>query len=215
MRKAALLTLLMAAALVSPALAQPMKDKLWTFNIAAGYSMANGVADEFFDGGLGFEFGATYMPRRGHFGAWVGTAYSGLDVNDETLELIGVNDGDMRIWSLQGGGIWSSRSKKTANFYVSLGVGWYRREIDLINPALEFVPGWCSPWWDFCQPASLVRTADFVGKDRTSDAGYNGAIGMTFTLKNESQVYVELQYNSVQNDAVDTEFIPLTVGYRW
>ena len=215
MRKVAILTVLMAIALTAPAMAQPMKDKRWTFNVAAGYTVPYDVVEEFFDGGLGLEFGATYMPRRGHFGAWMGTAYSALDVNDEMLQTIGVSDGDMRIWSLQGGGIWSSRSQKTVNFYISLGAGWYRREIDLLNPAVLEVPAWCSDWWGFCQPESVVQTEDFVGKDRTSDVGYNGAIGMTFTLKNRSQIYINLQYSSIQTDNVSTEFIPVTVGYRW
>lgn len=215
MRKVTLLTVLMAAALASPALAQPMKDKRWTLNVAAGYTVPNGVVDEFFDGGLAFEFGLTYMPKRSHLGAWIGTAFSGLDVNDEMLEILGVSAGDMRIWSLQGGGIWASRTKKTFNVYVAMGVGWYQREIDLLRPTTEEVPGWCIDWWDFCQPESVVQTGEIVGKNNTSDFGFNGAIGMTFTLKNLSQVYVELQYNSIQNDAVETEFVPLTVGYRW
>ena len=117
----ALLNVLMAAALASPALAQPKKDKVLTYNIAVGYSAPYAEVDDFFDGGVGLQFGITYMPRRGHFGAWGGAAYSGLDVNQETLELIGVNDGDMRIWGAQGGAIWSSRTEKIVNFYISLG----------------------------------------------------------------------------------------------
>jgi hypothetical protein len=215
MKKAAVLTVLIVVALASPALAQPSKDKLWTFNIAAGYAVGYDVVDDFFDGGLGVEFGAVYMPRRGHFGAWVQAAYSGLDVNDETLEIIGVSDGDMRIWSLTGGGIWSSRTKKMVNGYIAVGGGWYRREIDLINPAFDFVPGWCIDWWDYCQPGSFIQVEDFVGKDRTIRTGYTAKVGMTFTLKNQSQVYVDISYNTINTTNVDTEFVPLTVGYRW
>jgi opacity protein-like surface antigen len=214
MKKAALVTLLMAAVLASPALAQPIKDKVLTFSIGAGYSVPYDLVDDFFDGGLGVDFSVIYMPRRGHFGAWGGLGYAGLDVNDETLELIGVNDGDMRIWSLQGGGIWSTRTTKMFNFYVTAGAGWYHREIDLVNPALEVVPGWCSPWWDYCNPASVVQTEDFVGKNRENNWGYNAGIGVTFTLKNKSQIYVDLRFNSIQTD-VETEFVPFVVGYRW
>ena len=30
-----------------------------------------------------------------------------------------------------------------------------------------------------------------------------------------SQIYINLQFNSIQTVNVNTEFIPLTVGYRW
>ena len=214
MKKAVLLTALVAAVLASPARAQPVRDRTWTFHIAAGYAVGYGVVDDYFDGGLSIEGGATWMPRRGHFGVWMQGAYAGLDVNDDTLKLIGVRDGDMRIWSVGTGGIWASRTKSVVNVYLAAGGGYYHREIDLVNPDVETVPGWCSDWWGYCQPGSVVLVEDYVGKDRTNEFGYIAKVGLTFTLKNQSQIYVDLSYNNI-GTPVETEFIPLTVGYRW
>jgi hypothetical protein len=214
MRRTALLTALVMLALAAPAAAQPLRNRTWTGQLAGGYSAPEGNADDFFDGGFTILGGATWMPREGHFGLWMEAGYSGFDVTDEALENIGVADGDMRIWYGTGGVIWSTRSTRKVNFYIAVGGGMYRRVIDLLNPTLEYVPEYCNPYWYFCEPGSVQATSEIVGENRETEVGYNGGFGLTFTLDNDSQIYVELKYHSMSTD-MDTEFLPLVVGFRW
>jgi hypothetical protein len=217
MRKTAFLAALVMLALAAPAVAQPLRNRTWTGQLAAGYSAPEGAADEFFQGGFTLLGGATWMPREGHFGVWMELGYTGLDVTNAALEGIGVADGDMRIWYATGGGIWSTRSTRKVNFYIAVGGGMYRRVIDLLNPTLEYVPEYCDPYWYFCDDddyGGVVTTGDIVGENRETEVGYNGGFGMTFTLDNDSQIYVEIKYHSISTE-IETEFLPFAVGYRW
>lgn len=201
--------------LATLAAAQPQKNRAWTGQIAVGYSASQGIIDEFFGAGFTFAVGGTYQPKRSPVGAWAELGYNGFDVSDAILEQLDVGSGDMRIWSLSGGFLWSIRTKSPVDVYVSGGPGWYRQEVELVNPGLEVLPPGCAVWWDWCQPETPIPASDIVGSRTTTRFGYNGGFGLTFALESGSQIYVELKYHRIDTTKEPTEFIPLAVGYRW
>lgn len=215
MKKQALLVLGIALLLAGPANAQQVeKNRSWTGQLAAGYSAPLGIVDELFEGGFSLTGGATYHRRNVPvIGAWIEGNYNGYDVNQAALDQIGVANGDLRMWSATGG--LSLEAKGKVGFYFALGAGWYRREIDLVNPTTTTTGLACNPWWDFCRLVALVPTQNVVGSRKTSGVGYNGGFALTFRLASGSQVYVEAKYHYIPADLAPIELIPILVGYRW
>ena len=117
------------------------------------------------------------------------------------------------MWSATGGLALEVRSK--VGFQWTLGAGWYRRQIDLVNPAETGTAIVCSPWWYFCTPVSGVINQNFVGQRSFASFGLNTGIGLTFRLKSGSAIYVEVKYHYIPNDVAAIELIPILVGYRW
>ena len=210
-------TLILAIALLLPARANaqlPRDARPWSFQIGAGYSAPQGIVDELFDAGFTIVGGATYHPIGAPvLGLWVEGNYNGYDVTQEALDAIGVANGDLRMWSVTGGiGL---EVKGKVGFYFALGTGWYRRQIDLVNPTRPVLGVACNPWWDFCAPVQLVIEQNVVGSRTTNGFGYNGGLGLTFRLASGSQIYVEAKYHYIPADVEPIELIPVVVGYRW
>ena len=200
----------------SLALAQPDKPwKSWTGNVAIGYSMTQGDASDFFDNGWNFTGGATYKPETWPVGVFVEGAFNRFDAKNNLTEALGVGSGDMDIFSITGGGIWSTKTQGRVDFYVSAGAGWYRRSIELRNPTTAYFPPTCNPWWYWCTPGGLIPAEEIVGSDTQNKVGANGGIGLTFALANDSQIYLEVKYHWMDTKEEATTWVPVTVGYRW
>ena len=215
MQKRHLFVLATILLLSTPALAQlPEKTRTWTPQVAVGYSGATGIVDELFTGSFSMAGGATYQPRRVKvIGAWLELDYNGYRVSRTALDEIGVANGDLRVWSAAGGLRLATSGK--VGFYFNLGLGWYRQEIDLLNPTQPEVGIACNPWWNFCRAVGIVATQNIVGSARTSALGYNTGMGLTFRLLNLSEIYLEVKYNYVPGEVAALEMVPFVLGYRW
>ena len=215
MKRHRLLTL--ALLLLIPGLADAQyqqRERAWTVQLAAGYSAPLGIVDELFEGGASIVGGATFHPRTiPVIAAWVEANYNGYDVNRAALESIGVSNGDLRMWSVTGGMSLEYRGK--VGVYVPLGVGWYRRQFDLINPAENETLIACNPWWYFCLPVQGVISQNLVGSRTFSSVGYNVGIGLTFRVRKDDAIYVEAKYHRIPMDVEAIELVPIVVGYQW
>jgi hypothetical protein len=121
----------------------------------------------------------------------------------------------MDIFSITGGGIWSTSTEGSVDFYVAAGLGWYRLDVQLRDPAVALVPPGCSPWWYWCHPGGAIPVEEIVGSETQNKIGGNAGVGLTFALANDSQIYVEVKYHRMESDPVSTSWVPVTVGYRW
>jgi opacity protein-like surface antigen len=204
-------TLLLSA---SAAMAQPDKPwKSWFGQFQLGYAMPEGDAGDVFDDGWTISGAAIYRPETWPIGVIMELGYTQFDIQNDVLSALDVQGGDMDIWSVTGGGIWSTKGKGLVNFYVEGQVGWNRVSAKLTVPSVGWIPPSC--WWYWCFPGGLVP-ADAIVDSRTDNViGGNLGIGLTFTLGNDSQIYVEARYNYADTDPSAVEWIPVSVGYRW
>jgi hypothetical protein len=51
--------------------------------------------------------------------------------------------------------------------------------------------------------------------DTQNKLGYSLGLGLSFTLKNDSEIYLDLRYQRMDTDPEATEWIPVYIGYRW
>ena len=54
-----------------------------------------------------------------------------------------------------------------------------------------------------------------VGSDTSNAVGGNVGIGLTFRLGNDSQIFLEAKYQYMDTSPKSTEWVPVTIGYRW
>jgi hypothetical protein len=55
-----------------------------------------------------------------------------------------------------------------------------------------------------------------VTDSRTENViGGNLGIGLTFTLGNDSQIFLEARYQYADTEILTTEWVPVSIGYRW
>jgi hypothetical protein len=214
MRKFLLLLFVALPLLVTPAEALPKKNRSWTGNMGIGYTVPNDVIDELMASGFNLAVGATWKPRRSPVGLWTGLGYNGWDVNGRTLDSIGVMNGDLRIWSITGGVVWPIETKKAVDVEFSAGFGFYRVQVELLNPSFDIVPPGCFSWWGWCQGPVTVPVADVVGSADSIRTGWDIGMAISFTLHNQSEIYIQAKFHRI-NTKEKTEFIPITVGYRW
>jgi len=95
--------------------------------------------------------------------------------------------------------------------YVGLGIGGYRRYVELTNTVL--VSGiYCDPWWGYCWetlfPGDVIQASDTLTK-----FGYNAVVGVTFPA-GHGTMFVEGRYHRMDSE-VATEYIPISIGYRF
>ena len=219
MKRTVLLALAIALLLPSVSSAQRSlrRTSPWTGQVAAGYTIPapDGIVDVLFDGGGTIVGGATYHVRRAPFLGFVFEAsYNGYDVKQEVLDELTVSAGDLRIWGITSGVTFASRGK--VGVYGTLGAGWYRRQIDLLEPNEPIIGIFCNPWWYFCSPVSLRVTQNVVGSVVEAGIGYNAGLGLTFRLKKKDRaIYVEAKYHYIPGEREPLEMLPVVVGYRW
>ena len=70
----------------------------------------DGSADDFVDDGWGLGGGVIYRPAELPLGILIDAGWSSFDLDRSALREIDIDNGDVTIWNLSGGGIWSTRS---------------------------------------------------------------------------------------------------------
>ena len=224
-----ILALLSGALLLSQAAtAQPRPDKDWKNwfgHFDGSWSMPQGDAGNVLDDGWSLGGGATYWPESWPIGIVFDLDYNDFDVSQQAIDFINdqpavgtqmgrIESGDMKNWSLSINGTWSP-SDTGSGFYLIAGVSVNDLEARIKNTGLVYYPPICSPWWWWCLPGGVGPGTIIRGSTSATEFGYNAGLGFAFTVGLGSQLYVEARYQVIETSPVKTEFLPITVGYRW
>lgn len=123
----------------------------------------------------------------------------------------------MDIWGLTANALWSPMKKEGgASFYIVAGVGGYYLDGRLTDTGLVYYPPVCDPWYWWCYPGGVGQGTYAVTSESATKFGWNGGVGLTFEVGSSgSQLFLEAKYNSVDTDRESTDFVPITLGYRW
>ena len=49
----------------------------------------------------------------------------------------------------------------------------------------------------------------------STEFGWNAGLGWAFEVGTGSQIYIEARFNSINTSPLGTDYLPLTIGYRW
>lgn len=202
------------------AMAQHKDWKSWYGEVSGNYTLPmvsgtdpNGNSVDPLDDGWGISAGAIYKPKDWPLGIFMELGYNAFDVSNDALRLLDVPGGDADIWNLTGGFHWTTETNSIVNFYVQGGIGWYYISARLTSPGVGWTPGWCGWYW--CYPPGYVPVTNVLASESTTRFGYNAAIGLSFETGQAGEVYIEASYHWAQTTNETTEYLPISVGFRW
>jgi hypothetical protein len=107
---------------------------------------------------------------------------------------------------------------KKLGVYVIGGGGWFHRNASLSQsiqtPTIACTPIW--QWWGYSCTAGTVTSTDKLQIASSNALGVNGGVGFTIKVgEPRYRVYFESRYYYAPHDTVNTELIPITVGFRF
>lgn len=208
--------------------AQPRPDKSWKSwfgHIDGSYSLPQGDAGDVLDDGFSIGGGAMYWPEEWEIGLVLDLDYSEFDISGSTIRAINdaiaesggdgmLTGGDVEVWSFKVNGTWSP-SDTGSGFYLTAGVGIYGVDARVTETGLVFFPPICDPWFWWCTPGGVGPGTITAASDSSTEFGWNAGLGWAFEVGTGSQLYLEVRFESVNTSPLGTDYLPLTIGYRW
>lgn len=200
----------------------------WFPHFYAGYTFMQGDADGIVDDDFILGGGATFWPADWPVGIGFDIAFAEYDFSDEVIRAINdaigadpendgtVDGGDVTVWQVVLDATWSP-GDTSRGFYVNAGIGAYFLDGRVTSTELVYYPPICDPWfWWWCLPGGVGPGTVVRGSDSTTEFGWSVGFGYSFPLATmDSEVYVEAKYHVINTDLVDTEYVPITIGYRF
>ena len=81
---------------------------------------------------------------------------------------------------------------------------------------LVYYPPVCDPWFWWCYPGGVGPGSIVVASQSTTEFGWNVGLGWAWEVNiSGSQVFLEARYHSIDTTRASTEYLPLTIGFRW
>jgi opacity protein-like surface antigen len=233
MRRAIALVFIAALLAALPAAAQDPEKKV-NFNVGGGYTFASGkVRDNLGDG---FNFNA---------GVWINVlpivilqaeySFNGLGQKQVNLPVSSVPAGtaanspfylDMNMQFGDLNLVFRPKMSGKAQPYILAGVGIYYRPLKVTTPSVGYVPGFCDPWWFYCQPGGFVEIDKVVGSRSSTDMGMDVGGGVNYRLTDSASMYFEVRYHYIWGPHIydsagklygraNGQFLPITFGVRF
>lgn len=179
----------------------------YSFNIGAGFVEPAYSTGSFTDvgwnvgGGAGVNFGP-------YVGALLDVNYNSLGINSATLAGLGTAGGNINIWSFTVDPIFHLTPKRRFDVYATGGGGLYRREDQLTVPSGGFGVGF------FGQPFPFFYN-QVVSDYTLVKPGWDAGLGIAFGTRWHGKFYAEARYNQMFTPGGNTDYIPVTFGFRW
>jgi opacity protein-like surface antigen len=238
MRHTPFLLALSLVLVVRPASAQnPDSNVSW--DIGVGYTSTLSEVGDYLGDGYNFNIGATFnvSPNVAIEGLY---GFNGLGDKEFTLPVSGTPgapgvptpfSADMNMQF--GTASVVVGTPLTARFrpYGLTGVGIYYRPVTVTTPGIGFVPGFCSPWYYYCQPGGFVAVDNVVGDRSSTDFGMVFGGGINFRVSDESSAFFEIRYHYIWGPEINPgefttltgtntinangQFLPITFGVRF
>jgi opacity protein-like surface antigen len=178
---------------------------------ALSFPEETGGTKEVLRQGFGFDFHTAYTKPDSVFGIRFDASHASFSLSDTVLKHVdGADSGYMVAWgggaSLQIQPKHSKRIKPT--IYAGPGLYYERAEATRDGVTTGII---CDPWFG-CYEA-LVPGQVGVAKISTTRMGWQGGADIDFTFDGGGAFSIGVQYVRINNTNVDTEYIPINVGY--
>jgi hypothetical protein len=138
--------------------------------------------------------------------------YNSFGINSATLANLGVPDGDLHVFSATLDPTVHLNPRGHLDVYVTGGGGIYHRYQEFTAPTVTTITGFY-PFFGFypvAVPVNQVLASYSVNKPGT-DIGAGIALGTRW----HGKFYAEARYNRIYMGEFHTDYVPVTVGFRW
>ncbi len=182
----------------------------FTFDAGAGFTQPAGNTGRALDTGWNAGVGGG-INFNSHLGAMVQFQYNRMDINNSTLNLIGVPGGDVQFWSVTLDPRVHLVPKSHVDVYLVGGGGLYHRNQEFTAPTTAIITGF-DPFFGFfpvAVPANQVLSSSSVNKP-----GFNVGAGVAFGTKWHAKFFAEARWHHMflSDSVTHNDYIPVTFG---
>jgi hypothetical protein len=184
----------------------------FSFGVGAGFTTPVGDTGRRTDPGWNVRGGAgvNFSP---YFGVMVNAAYNNLGINSSTLANIGVPGGRMSVFSATLDPVIHLTPKRRFDLYVTGGGGLFHRYQEFTAPSVAVTTGF-DPFFGFF-PVALAAN-QVLASYSVNKPGIDAGVGVAFGSRFHGKFFAEARYNRIFMDHLpDTEYLPVTFGFRW
>ena len=186
----------------------------FAFNVGGGFTQGLGDTGRVTDMGWNARAGAgvNFSP---HVGLMVNLGYDNLGINSSTLATFGAPGGRMSVFSATVGPIVHFNPQGNVDFYVFGNGGLFRRYQEFTAPTVSVVTGF-DPFFGF-YPVG-VPSNEILASYSVNKPGLDVGAGISFGRKWNGKFFAEARYARIfmgNRFSNDTEFLPVTFGFRW
>jgi hypothetical protein len=203
--KAAGLGLICAAA----SLAQEINH--FTFDLGFGFINPVGSTGRQLNEGWNFNGGVG-----ANFNQWLGAklnlGYDSFGISSGTLNTIGVPDGSVSMFTVTLDPVVHLTPNGHFDVYVTGGGGLFRQQQTFTQPSSAVVPGY-DPFFGF-YPAT-IPVNQVLGSYSVNKPGIDAGMGIAVGTKWHGKIFAEAKYKRMFDGNFHTDYVPVTVGFRW
>jgi opacity protein-like surface antigen len=202
----------------APAFPQGYLYKKGTFVMGGGMNSPVGETNPYLNSsgtiyfGGGRNFGRTWGLEVEYTHNWL--AVDPAVLTRASTESTQVQNAHASLWSLTLNGIYRFGQTSEIVPWVTAGGGYYKRNIQLTQNALVYIPPIWDPWWGWIDGG--WTTGESILGERTASAfGINVGGGFDFGIEGNAKLFIEARYHYVPMDGVNMQIIPVMAGVRW
>jgi hypothetical protein len=186
----------------------------FAFNIGGGFTQGLGDTGRVTDMGWNARagVGVNFSP---HVGLMLNAGYDNLGINSSTLQTFGAPGGRMSVFSATVGPIVHLNPQGNVDVYVFGSGGLFRRYQEFTAPTVSVVTGF-DPFFGF-YPVG-VPSNEILASYSVNKPGMDVGAGISFGRKWNGKFFAEARYARIfmgNRFSNDTEFLPVTFGFRW
>ncbi len=189
---------------------QAQEVSRFSFDVGGGFTAPVGTVGNNTDYGWGLKAGAG-VNFNSHLSLMANVGYDSLGISSGSLGTIGVNGGNVNIFSARLDPVLHVGSYHHADFYVTGGGGLYRQERSFgsVNTGVTSIS---DPFFG-ATPASYAAGSSSTYS--VNKPGFDAGMGLAFGSKWHGKFFAEARYNRMFLNNTHTDFLPVTFGFRW
>ncbi len=98
--------------------------------------------------------------------------------------------------------------------WVTGGVGYYKRNLQLTQNVSVYYPPIWDPWWGWIDGGWGPGEA-ITGQREAYGFGFNVGVGLDMEIDSGASLFIDARYHQAFTDGVDVVLVPIMAGIRW
>lgn len=184
----------------------------FTFDLGGGFTTPVGNTGRHLDEGwnVGGGFGVNFSQ---YVGAMIKLDYNRFGINGATLDAVGFPGGNINVFSATLDPIVHLTPRGRFDLYLIGGGGLYHRTQEFTQPGVATFTAF-DPFFGFYTAA--LPTTQILSSYTVNKPGVNGGLGIAFGTKWHGKFFAEARYHRIfMNSYAHTDYVPVTLGFRW
>jgi len=98
--------------------------------------------------------------------------------------------------------------------WITGGVGYYKRNLQLTQNVNVYYPPIWDPWWGWIDGGWAPGEA-VTGSRETSGFGWNAGAGLDMEIDNGASLFIDVRYHEANVNGAKLQMVPVLFGIRW